>query len=164
MHVSDIVTLSLKSAQQTMQMFLGDLSDADFQVRPVPTANNIAWQIAHLCVAEKLLLGDQLPGVKYPEIPEGINTLGNERTGKVDPAGGYLTKAQYVECCESLRNATLAAVAKLSDSDFDKPNTNMVAKHAPTLGALLVLVANHTLMHAGQFTVVRRAINKPVVM
>ena len=30
--------------------------------------------------------------------------------------------------------------------------------------ALLVLTANHTLMHAGQFSVVRRALNKPVVM
>jgi len=28
---------------------------------------------------------------------------------------------------------------------------------------LLILTANHTLMHGGQFTVTRRALNKPVV-
>ena len=31
------------------------------------------------------------------------------------------------------------------------------------LGAMLILIGNHTLMHAGQFTVVRRALNKPVL-
>ena len=34
---------------------------------------------------------------------------------------------------------------------------------APTLGALLLLQSNHTLMHAGQFTVVRRKLGKPVL-
>ena len=41
--------------------------------------------------------------------------------------------------------------------------TGDFAKWAPTIGALLLLTANHTLMHAGQFTVVRRALNKPVL-
>ena len=33
----------------------------------------------------------------------------------------------------------------------------------PTLGALIILIANHTMMHAGQFTVVRRKLGKPVI-
>ena len=60
--------------------------------------------------------------------------------------------------------ATLSAVAKLSDADLDKPTTNMMAKYAPKLADLLILIANHTLMHGGQFTVIRRALGKPVVM
>jgi len=38
-----------------------------------------------------------------------------------------------------------------------------MAKIAPTLGALILLQSNHTLMHAGQFTVVRRKLGKPVL-
>ena len=62
-----------------------------------------------------------------------------------------------------MRAVTIAAVDKLSDTDFDTPTKGSMAKYAPTLGDLLVLTANHTLMHGGQFTVVRRALGKPVV-
>ena len=163
MQAKDVMKIALTTTQDTMQMFLGDMTDAEMTARPVPNANHIAWQLAHLIAAEKMLLEGQLPGVQYPDIPAPIASLGHERTGKVDPADGYLPKAQYVECFGKMRAATIAAVAKLSDADFDKPTTNMMAKHAPTLGALLILIANHTLMHGGQFTVIRRALNKPVV-
>lgn len=163
MQTKELASLALSTASDTMQMFLGDLADQEIRVRPVPNANNIAWQLAHLIVAEKFLLDGQLPGVVYPEPPAAITSLGIERTGKLDPPEGYLPKVQYLEWCKKMRDATLAAVDKLSDSDFDRPNTNSMAKFAPTLGALLILVANHTLMHGGQFSVVRRALDKPVI-
>jgi DinB superfamily len=164
MHAKDVVKKTLTSTADVMKMYLGDLADADLTVRPVPAANNIAWQLAHLCTAEKYLLAEDLPAAKYPDLPAGISELGNERTGKVDPKGGYLTKAQYLECFEKLRAATVAAVEKMSDTDFDAATKGSMAKFAPTVGDLLILTANHTLMHAGQFTVVRRALGKPVVM
>ena len=163
MKANEVAKLALNTAQDTMLMLLGDMTDAELKVRPVPSANNIAWQLAHLIVAEKLLLEGALPGAKYPEVPAAIVSLGSERTGKIDPAEGYPTKVQFLEWLGKMRAVTLAAVDHLSDSDLDTPNTNMMAKFAPTLGALLILIANHTLMHGGQFTVVRRALNKPVV-
>jgi hypothetical protein len=163
MRAKDVVKAALTSTQDTLQMFLGDLSDQDLTVHPVPAANNIAWQLAHLTTGEKYLLEGELPGAKYPEIPAAINDLGNERTGKVDPPGGYLPKAQYVECFGKMRAITIAAVDKLADSDLDAATKGSMAKYAPTLADLLILTANHTLMHGGQFTVVRRALHKPVV-
>ena len=38
----DIANIALKSTLDNLQMYLGDLSDADITVRPVPAANNIA--------------------------------------------------------------------------------------------------------------------------
>jgi hypothetical protein len=163
MQTRDLAKLALSTTRDTTQMYLGDFTDADLLVRPVPTANSTAWQLAHLIIAESFLLAGQLPGVEYPDPPAAIKSLGSERTGNVDPPEGYLTKVQYLEWFNKMREATLAAVDKLGDSDFDKVNTNRMAKMAPTLGALLILVANHTLMHAGQFTVVRRALGKPVL-
>ena len=46
---------------------------------------------------------------------------------------------------------------------LDRPTTGRMAKFAPTVGAMLLLVSNHTLMHGGQFTVVRRKLGKPVL-
>ena len=163
MRAADVVKEALQSTHDSLQMYLGDLSDKDITTRPVPNANHIAWQLAHLVTAEKFLLDGELPGVKYPDIPPAIAELGTERTGKVDPKEGYLTKAQYLDCLSKMRTASIAAVEKLTDTDFDKPVKNMMAKFAPTLGKLLILTANHTLMHGGQFTVVRRALGKPVV-
>jgi len=54
-------------------------------------------------------------------------------------------------------------VAKLSEADLDRPVTSNMAKVAPTVGSLLLLASNHVLMHAGQFTVVRRKLGKPVL-
>jgi hypothetical protein len=162
MLAKDLANKALSSTCDLMKMYLADLSDKDILVRPVPGANHIAWQLAHLCTGEAGL-GEILPGVKYPAVPPAIATLGNERTGKVDPPEGYLTKAQYLDCFDKLRAATIAAVDKMSDADLDQASTGDMAKWAPTLGDMLVLMANHTLMHAGQFTVVRRALNKPVV-
>jgi uncharacterized damage-inducible protein DinB len=164
MQAKDVIKIALKSTQDNLQTYLGDLSDKDLTVRPVPNANHIAWQLAHLIMAEKFLLASELPGTAYPDPPAAIATLGNERTGKVDPPEGYLSKAQYLEWFNKMRAATIAAVDKLTDADLDKPVKNEMAKYAPKLGDLLILTATHTLMHGGQFTVVRRALNKPIVM
>src|SRR5262249_39520360 len=76
---------------------------------------------------------------------------------------GFLTKAEYLSLFDAARSATIAAVGKLSDDDLDRPTTGNMAQFAPTLGQLLILTSNHTLMHAGQLTVIRRALGKPVL-
>ena len=38
-----------------------------------------------------------------------------------------------------------------------------MAAYMPTYGAMFSLLAGHTMMHAGQFTVVRRKLGKPVL-
>ena len=48
------------------------------------------------------------PNSTYPDIPAGINNLGNERTGKVDPPEGYLPKSQYLDCLGKMRAVTIA--------------------------------------------------------
>ena len=64
---------------------------------------------------------------------------------------------------DKVRSATSAALAKLSDADLDRPTTGQMAGFAPRLGDFFMLVANHTMMHAGQFSVVRRKLGKPVL-
>ena len=162
MQGKDVAKLALTGAGETTMMFLNDLAEADFFVRPVPSANHIAWQLSHLIVGEKGLLDWFLPGVNYPEIPAGILALGNDRTGKMEPDKS-VTKAALLSTFKAMRDTTVAAVDKLSDDALDAPNTKMMQEFAPNLGAMLILVANHTLMHGGQFSVVRRALGKPVV-
>lgn len=162
MQAKEAVKIALSSTQNLLNWYLSDLSDEDLAVRPVPGANNIAWQVGHLIHSEGQLLAS-MPGAMYPDLPTTLREDYNGKKSGVVPPGGYLPKAQYLEWFNKVRTATLANVDKLTDADLDRPTPGDMAKFAPNLGALLLLTANHTLMHAGQFTVVRRALKKPVL-
>ena len=154
---------ALNSTRYLLGWYISDLSDADLLVRPVPGANHIAWQLGHLIVAESHLAGPQLPGATYPELPAGFSdTYGSGGAAKDGP-DGFLGKADYLALFDKARAVTLAELEKLSDADLDRPTVGPMAKFAPTLGNLFLLVANHTMMHTGQFTVVRRKLGKPVL-
>ncbi len=145
-----------------LNMYLSDLSDADLLLHSVPAANNIAWQLGHLINAEAMI-GQQVPGVSYPQLPASFKDQYGGKVAK-EPPGGFLKKAEYLELFNKVRGITIAAVERLSDADLDKPTAGEMAKFAPTLGALIGLVGTHVMMHAGQFIAVRRALNKPVLM
>jgi hypothetical protein len=160
----EAIRTALKSTGHLTTWFLADLSDADLLVRPVPGANHIAWQLGHLITTERNLTAQQaLAGGVYPELPAGFAERHGRKTQMQDPPTGFGTRAEYTDLFNKTRQATLALLDKLSEADLNKPTTGPMAPFAPTLGALLVLTANHAMMHAGQFSVVRRMLGKPVL-
>ena len=161
MTAKDTMKTALTSTQHMLGMFVADLSDADFLVRPVPTANHIAWQLGHLISSEHQFVG--LAGGTAPKLPDGWGDQHGKKTASEDPPKGFATKAQYMELFNKTREAALATLANMSDADLDKPTAGDMAKFAPTTGSLFLLMANHTMMHAGQFSVVRRKLGKPVL-
>jgi hypothetical protein len=163
MNGSQAIQQALRGTQFIFTQYLSDLSDADLLTRPVPQANHIAWQIGHLITAEVGLLS-QVPGANSPELPAGFDQQHSKDTAGAESPKGFLTKQEYLNLFNRQREHTLTVVAKLSDADLDRPSTGRMAKFAPTIGALLLLISNHTLMHAGQFAVLRRKLGKPILM
>jgi hypothetical protein len=159
----DAVKIALTATQKMLTWYLSDLSDEDLLVRPVPTANHLAWQLGHLILAERLMVGHSVPGTSYPELPAGFAEQHHKKMAAVDPPKGFATKAEYVNLFDQTRVATLGNLEKMSDADLDKPISGDMARFAPTVGALFLLQSNHTLLHGGQFTVVRRKLGKPVL-
>lgn len=142
-------------------MYLSDFSDADLLVRPVPGANHAAWQIGNVIGGDIYFIAPELPDTPYPTLPLGFNDLHGSAGVKKDE--GFLTKAEYLALFEKVRNATIAAVGQLTDAELDRPAIGPGKKFAPTLGKLFILASNHTLMHAGQFSVIRRKLGKAVL-
>jgi hypothetical protein len=159
----DAIKLALNSTQKLLEWYVSDLSDADLLVRPVPNANHIAWQLGHVISGEPFLVRTELPDAAYPDLPAGFAERHSAEKAADDSPGGLCTKAEYVDLSKQMRKATLAALDQLTDADLDRASTGRMAKFAPTLADLLLLVSNHSLMHAGQFTVVRRKLGKPVL-
>lgn len=143
-----------------MTGYVGDFSDEDLLVRPVPGANHTAWQLGHLISSERSMIG--AVGASAPELPAGFA----EQHGKDKAASdaGFAKKAEYLELYNTVRAATLEALAKIDEKEFDKPNPHEMSKKiAPTIGSLFMLAANHEMMHAGQVAVARRKLGKPVL-
>jgi hypothetical protein len=161
MNAKDTLQSMLGSTQHMVEWYISDLSDADLLVRPAPAANHIAWQLGHLIVAEPFLMRTELPDAAYPELPAGFAEQHSKETSTSD--SGFRTKSEYLEWSKKMRGATKAIVDGLADADLDRPSTGRMAKFAPKLADLIILVANHSMMHAGQFTVVRRKLGKPVL-
>jgi hypothetical protein len=163
MNAKDAIRGALQMNHHIAQTYLSDLSDADLLVRPVPGANHIAWQLGHLISAEAYFL-TQIPGGRPPELPAGFDKQHNKETSGSDAAGGFKTKQEYLDLFEKVRARTLDALERIPDADLDKPHTGPMAKLIPTVGSIFLLAANHELMHAGQFAVVRRKLGKPILI
>lgn len=163
MNTKEAIRYGLKSTQNMLSMYLSDLSDADLLTRPAPKANHIAWQLGHLISAECGMVKGNLPSAKHPTLPEGFEQQHGKETANSDSTKGFLTKQQYLDLFNKARAATIEALESMSDADLDKPTQGRIASFAPKLGDLFNLQAHHALMHAGQFTVVRRKLDKPVL-
>jgi hypothetical protein len=157
------IQAALEGTRFLLNWFVEDFSDADLFVRPVPGANHAAWQIGNVIGGDKFLVTAQLPGAAYPELPAGFREAHGNDGAKKDGPEGFLSKAEYLALFDQVRGATIATVGGLTDADLDRPTTGPFAKFAPTLGQLLLLVSNHTLLHAGQISVIRRKLGKPVL-
>ena len=119
MSYKQAVARSTIRSYELILVLISDLSDADLLVRPVPKANHIAWQLGHLILQERLLIGPQAPGVKYPELPEGFEQQYSDASAETEPPTGFLKKSEYVALLAQTHHATMAALAGFSDEDLN---------------------------------------------
>jgi hypothetical protein len=163
MTAKDVLKNALHANHWVLSQYLSDLSDADLLVRPAPGANHIAWQLGHLIAAETRFLG-LVPGARAPGLPAGFAEQHNKAAAASEATAGFRTKGEYLGLFNQVREATLGALANLPDADLDRAVEDAIARIAPTVGALFFLIANHEMMHAGQFAVTRRKLGKPVLI
>lgn len=145
-----------------IKMTLGDFSDADMLVRPVPNANHAAWQLGHLIESETQMLEMAKPG-SMPALPAGFSGRFSKETAKSDDPAAFPKKAELISLFERQRRATIAFLQSLSEKDLDQPAPEPMRKYVPTLAALLLMTPSHLAMHMGQFQVIRRKLGKPVL-
>ena len=154
-------TMNLSSA--VVGRYLEDFSDAELMERPGPGCNHIAWQLGHLIASEVQLLQAIAPQAQV-ELPEGFaEKHSKDQIGNDNPADFY-SKQQYLDLFEKVNSVTRDEFAKISDADLDQPAPEGLRSMFPTVGDVVILIATHGLMHAGQFVPVRRRLGKPVAI
>ena len=156
MNAKDAIKLSIDAGSMVTTMYLEDLSDADMLVRPCPGCNHINWQVGHLIVSENHMLGMAAPDAVKP-LPPGFAEKYTKETATSDDPKTFCTKAELMAVYKEQREATLAALAKATDADLEKPSG---VEWAANAAALFSMQGSHWLMHAGQWAVVRRQLGR----
>ena len=102
------------------------------------------------------------PGT-MPALPEGFGQKHTKETSKSDDPRAFLTKQDYLSIYTPQRAATLAALATVSDAEFDQPPPPDFAGFTRSVGDLLSLIGTHWTMHTGQWAVIRRKLGRPPI-
>jgi hypothetical protein len=146
-----------------LKTYVGDLEDADLMIRPSKGCNHLAWQLGHLISSEVSLLDSVCPG-KAAELPDGFAEQHAKQSCQIDDPGKFHTKQEYLDLYDRVRASTLAALDALPEADLDGPSPEQFREMFPTVGQMFTLIGTHPMMHAGQFVVVRRLLDKPVLI
>jgi len=155
MSIATHIKTSMVAPESVVKAFLQDLSDQDLLLRPAPNANHIAWQLGHLISSEHQLVNMICPDA-MPALPDGFAEKYTKQTAGVDDPAAFETKQRYLELLDEQRAGALAALEKLSDEELEKPAPEPIQMLGATVGAIFTGLSMHSLMHAGQWTIVRR--------
>jgi len=98
------------------------------------------------------------------ELPEGFAEAHSKETTGSDEAAAFKTKDEYVSLFDAVREGTRAALEEYPEADLDQPSAEQFREMFPTQGDVFNLIAAHPMMHAGQFVVARRKLDKPVLI
>lgn len=163
MNTKEAIKSSMDISLHVLNQYIGDLSDADLLTRPGKGCNHLAWQLGHLISSEVNLLESVCPG-KGASLPEGFAEKHSKETVGIDDADQFCTKKEYEELFQQVRSATTQALDELDDAALDAPAPDWIREQFPTVGHMFTLIGTHPMMHAGQFVVARRQLDKPIVI
>jgi uncharacterized damage-inducible protein DinB len=163
MDVKDAIRASANLSSHVLKTYVGDLEDSELMQRPSEGSNHLAWQLGHLISAEVQLLQSIRPGYEV-ELPAGFSEAHAKENCGSDDAATFWSKQAYLDLFAQVRQASLKALAECPATDLDNPAPEPFREHFPTVGDLFTLIANHPMMHAGQFAVARRRLGKPVLL
>lgn len=160
MNAIDAIKGSLGMAEMLGMLYISDLDDSELMQRPHPKCQHINWQIGHLILSEHQMV-QPVVGDAMPDLPEGFAQQYSKETIGSDSQQDFATKDALLAAYKEQRAATLAALDASSEADLEKPTG---IEYAPTRGSVFSLLSSHWLMHCGQWVIVRRNNDKPIVM
>ncbi len=158
MDVQAALRNTLNLSDMVCMAYLGDLTDAELMQRPHAKCNHLNWQVGHLIVSENHMIGSAWT---MPALPDGFAEKYSKETATSDNAADFATKEELLAVYKEQRAGTLEVVSKVTAEELDVPTG---ISYAPTRGQLIAMSGQHWMMHAGQWVIVRRQNDKPVLI
>lgn len=157
---ADALSFSLKSSGSFVELFAKDLTPAGMTHRTSPAANCAAWIIGHLLLVERNL--HRALGVTSPAIAAEYESR-FARDAAAAAATDFGDTGTLVQEFLEHRRLSVEAVTRMTPAQLsvEPPNKSPRWKN---VGELVAFLANHTSMHAGQLTLIRRSLGMPPVI
>ena len=163
MNTKDAIRTNLETAHFVLSTSLSDLEDKDLLIRSLPNANHIAWQLGHLitsCNSSLQFLSQE----RCPALPEGFESSYSKEKAKTDTASSFHSKETYIALFKAQKDVINQLLEELPDEKFDQAGPESMRSYAPTIGVMFMMFGTHIMMHLGQIAVVRRYLEKPVLI
>ena len=159
MNFQGVIKCAFNVADLVWQSYVGDLSDDDLMVRPVPGANHIKWQLGHL-IASEAAFNSLIAGDNAVPLPAGFKEKYTTETASNDDPTAFHSKDELLKLAAQQRAVTLAGIAVISEADLDRPTPEHMQSYCATIGDLVMLIPVHWTMHSGQWAVIRRKLGR----
>ncbi|MHC5023302.1 MAG: DinB family protein [Planctomycetota bacterium] len=147
---------NMEFSRRLLEMLAEDFPEEKLTFQPVTGANHVLWQLGHMAWTDDYFLANLLGGTS--NIPESWTELFGMGSEPTDEPGRYpsveevrpIMQERRAALCDWFRSRTEAQLAEPLPEDYQT--------FAPNFGALMGAMAAHESMHAGQITVIRKAI------
>ena len=157
--VNEIIANGLAANANLLHRYLDDLKVEDYSHQPLPGANSTAWILGHLVITDRRVI--KALGGTPPAVPDGFEARFTQ-TGKPAESQHDLGHGpDLLTLFDATRSALIDAVRACPAEKLAGPAGRESPMYS-TLGELAAFMGQHTAMHVGQVTVVRRSLNYPV--
>ncbi len=163
MDVKSAIKETFGISNMVLNSYVGDFTDAELMRRPGPGCNHVAWQLGHLISSECGLMNQIQAGVA-PALPAGFEEKHSKENTGNDHAADFYTKQEYLDLASKVHEAVIAFLDAYPEKKLDDPSPEHFRNMFPTIGSMFLLIATHSMMHAGQIVPLRRELGKPVVI
>ena len=159
MNAQQAIESNIDIAAMIATSYLEDLSEEELMHRPHPKANHIKWQLGHLIASDQQMINGCCAGA-LPDLPDGFAEKYSKETAKSDDPGSFHSKSEFLELYKSQTESIKQVLSGLSESDLDEPTPEPMRGYAPTVGSAFVMIGAHWIMHAGQWAIIRRQLER----
>jgi hypothetical protein len=160
MTTSELLAANIKQTKGMVDSFLADFTEDQMLFRPAKSANHATWQLGHLASSTRGMMGGCDPSLASPLAKD---PRFNKEAATIDDPNKFPKKQETMKLFDEAMDAAAAWVGKLDEAELSKPSPEGLRSFAPTIGNVALLLGVHPMMHIGQFTVMRRALGKPVL-
>ena len=166
MDVRSVLRELLTTSRLIVDRYISDMTCSELLSRPGKVANPSLWQLGHLIASEVEML--ELIGHPYLGVmPEHFTEL--HKKGSCPKSWGENITDEsfhlpYLQLMKDVRTFTHQVLGAMTDDEFGQPAPEKMRSYAEVKGSIFSMIALHECLHAGQLAVLRRELNKPIVL
>jgi uncharacterized damage-inducible protein DinB len=162
MRLADRLTRQLKQSREFCEkLFEAFKSPEDWTHQIAPGTNHALWFAGHMATADNFFISSIDPSKKR-ELDDWSKYFGMGSKPTSDP-DAYPPVAEVLDVMRERRAVLLEILGVMADADLLRPTEGDMASFCPDYASIFEMAVWHEGLHAGQITMVRRALgHKPV--